>query len=255
VARLLQGTRIARLVTLCWMICLAVCGMSAQSKQPTNVKQSQSIRPAMILWGTGAAAGTVETITPAVLGTRKTWRITHYPQDPTSGDINNYDLYDLDQLTLEPVRSVMNTEQFHIELMFYGERVTLHRTSANGNTIETIPISMRVEPEGPGLDVFIASLPLAVGYHKRYAIVDRWGGHDSGRLKMLSLTVFKRSREDTPVGKHDVYHVLVKPDDSSFEIKEKVLARTPHYPVRVEYSRDGKAYPASEVRTMVFMTP
>jgi hypothetical protein len=209
----------------------------------------------MILWGAGAAAGTVETITPAMLGTRKTWRIAHYPQDPATENVNNYDLYDLDQTTLAPLRSVMNTEEFHLELIFQEKEVALRRTSANGNVVERIPISMRVEPEGPGLDIFIASLPLAVGYHKRYAIVDRWGGHDNGRLKMVTLIVPNRSKQNTSIGKRDVYDVLIKPDDGSFEIKEKVLAETPHYPVRVEYSRNGKAYPRSEVRAIVYQTP
>jgi hypothetical protein len=72
------------------------------------------IRPAMIVWGEGTAAGLIETITPAVLGSRKTWRIAHYPQDPTLTKSNDYDLYDLDQTTLAPLRSVMNTSEYHL---------------------------------------------------------------------------------------------------------------------------------------------
>jgi len=64
--------------------------------------------------GTGAAAGLVETITPAKLGSRKTWRIVHYPQDPTVTQTNEYDLYDLDQVTLAPLRSVMNTAEYRL---------------------------------------------------------------------------------------------------------------------------------------------
>ena len=74
----------------------------------------------MILWNTGL----VETITPASLEGTKTWRITHYSQDPVDSNTNDYDLYDLDQTTFAPLRSVMNNEGSHLELLF-AERESL----------------------------------------------------------------------------------------------------------------------------------
>ena len=80
----------------------------------------------MILWNTGL----VETITPATLGNRKTWCITHYPQDPADSKINDYDLYDLDQTTFAPLRSMINNEESHLELIFSEKEVTLAKLQA-----------------------------------------------------------------------------------------------------------------------------
>jgi len=44
---------------------------------------------------------------------------------------------------------------------------------------------------------------------------------------------------------------LIKAEDDSFRIREKVLAESPHFPVWVEYTRDGKTYPPSEVIAVV----
>lgn len=78
------------------------------------------MHPAMILWNTG----TVETITPAIFGNHKAWRIAHYAHDPTASKVNDYDLYDVDQTALAPLRSVMNTEDFRLELNFAEKEVT-----------------------------------------------------------------------------------------------------------------------------------
>jgi hypothetical protein len=248
--------RIALLLIVSLTIAAALDGRTdCSGRTPENHAASDQIRPAMILWGAGIAAGLVETITPAMLGSRKTWRITHYPQDPTAEKTNYYDLYDLDQTTLVPLRSVMNTEEYHLELIFTEKEVTLHKTTSRDNVTERIPLSTVVGPEGPGTTVLVASLPLAVGYKKRYAIVDRWGGHGSTRVKTVTLCVSERATEDTSLGKRDIYDVLIKPDDGSFQIKEKVLAQNPHFPVRVEYTRDGKTYPASEVWAVVNQMP
>jgi len=232
-------------------LCAIASGLSGQTdhaaqglKYPAS---SQQMRPTMILWNTGL----VETITRASLGNRKTWRITHYPQDPTETKINDYDLYDLDQNTLAPLRSVRNTEEYHLELTFAEKEVIFNKTSEQENITETIPLSTVVQPEGPGHTIFVAGLPLAVGYKTRYAVVDRWGGHGSTRVKTVTLSVSKRTIENTPFGRHGLYEVLIKPDDGSFQIREKVLVQTPHFPVRVEYTRDGNTYPASEVLAVV----
>ena len=45
--------------------------------------------------------------------------------------------------------------------------------------------------------------------------------------------------------------MLIRPDDGSFQISEQVFARGPHFPVRVEYRRERKMYPASEVIAFV----
>jgi hypothetical protein len=189
----------------------------------------------------------VETITPASLDGKKTWRIAHYPQDPAESNISDYDLYDLDRSTFAPLRSVMNSEESHLELLFAEKEVKFRQTLGKQTVTEQIPLSGPVQPEGPGLDVFVARLPLTVGYKTHYAIVDRWGGHGSTRVKAMTLSVSNRFQKNTALGRLELYEVLIRPEDGSFQISEEVFARAPHFPVRVEYTREGKTYPASEV--------
>jgi hypothetical protein len=219
-------------------------------EETARLASSKQIRPTMILWG-GSAAGLVETITPAFLGHRKTWRGTHYPQDPTETNVNDYDLYDLDRETLVPLRSVRNTTEYRLELTFEEKEATVRKTSGKNTATERIPLSTVVQPEGPGLDVFVAGLPLVPGYETRYVIVDRWGGHGSGRVKAVTLSVSKISVDNTSLGEREICELLIKAADNSFRIREKVLTESPHFPVWVEYTRDGKTYPASEVIAVV----
>lgn len=237
------------------LICFLIAGVPGAntSRVGTAVKEvgwAEQMHAGMIVYGIGLAAGQVRTITPAMFGGHKIWRITDYLQDPTTTKVNDYDLYDVEQRTLTPVRSVMNTEELHLELIFSEKEVILHKITQQEDVTERIPVSTPVKPEGPGLDVFVASLPLAVGYQTRYAIVDRWSGHGVTRVKRVTLSVLRKATENTSLGKRDIYDVLIKPEDNSFQIKEKVLMTTPHFPVRVEYTREGKTYPASEVVTL-----
>ena len=231
--------------------CVIAPVLDGQTPRPPrkneHLAESNKIRSTMILWNTGL----VETITPASLDGRKTWRITHYPQNPVDSNTNDYDLYDLDQSTFAPLRSVMNNEESHVELLFAEKDVTFRQTRGKETMTEEIPVTGPVQPEGPGLDVFVARLPLAVGYKTHYAIVDRWGGHGSTRVKAMTLSVSNQFQKNTALGKLEVYDVLIRPDDGSFQISEQVFARGPHFPVRVEYTREGKTYPASEVIAFV----
>lgn len=238
----------AHLLILWCMIAPATARQNNHSPRKTaHLGGSDQIGPTMILWNTGL----VETITPASLEGRKTWRITHYPQDPVDSNTNDYDLYDLDQSTFAPLRSVMNNDDSHLELIFAEKEVILRQTRGKETVTEQIPLNGPVQPEGPGLDVFVARLPLAVGYKTHYAIVDRWGGHGSTRIKATTLSVSNQFQKNTALGRLEVYDVLIRPDDGSFQISEQVFARAPHFPLRVEYTREGKMYPASEVIAFV----
>ena len=223
-----------------------VAGQNLNHSQDAELNSGR-MGPTMILWNTGL----VETIAPALLDHRPVWRITHYPLDPTGTTTNEYDLYDLDQKTLAPLRSVMNTEEFHLDLTFTEKTVILHKTAVEGDKTENIPLSSTVQPEGPGLDVFVSSLPLRPGYKIQYFIVDRWSGNGSTRLKRITLSVLDRANENTLLGQRDILDVLIKPEDGSFQIKEKILAQMPHFPVKVEYTREGKTYPPSEVVAII----
>jgi|SRR5215831_1668437 len=240
--------KVAHLLIIWCVIAPVLDGQTPRTpRKNEHLAESNKIRSTMILWNTGL----VETITPASLDGRKTWRITHYPQNPVDSNTNDYDLYDLDQSTFAPLRSVMNNEESHVELLFAEKDVTFRQTRGKETMTEEIPVTGPVQPEGPGLDVFVARLPLAVGYKTHYAIVDRWGGHGSTRVKAMTLSVSNQFQKNTALGKLEVYDVLIRPDDGSFQISEQVFARGPHFPVRVEYTREGKTYPASEVIAFV----
>jgi hypothetical protein len=201
----------------------------------------------MLVWGNDQNADrTVETVTQAMLGDRQVWRVTHYDQDPTSTVTNDYDLYDLDAVTLAPLRSISNREGSQLQVTFSEHEVTIRTKVGAESAPERIAVSMPVKPEGPGLTAMVASLPLAIGYRTRYQIVDRWDGQGISRLKTVTLSVLGRQVEATALGKKEVYAVLIKPDDGSFQITERVLAKAPHFAIKVEYVRGKRTY-VSEV--------
>jgi hypothetical protein len=53
----------------------------------------------------------------------------------------------------------------------------------------------------------------------------------------MTLTVTSRRTVDTAMGRRDVFEVLVRPDDGSFRIAQRVRVQPPHYPFWTEYVR------------------
>jgi hypothetical protein len=231
-----------------WLMVLLGLGITVRGKHVggagSQTSEAVRLRPAMLIWnvGIGDPEGPdqlIEVVTQATLGARKTWRVIHFPQDPTSDETNSYDLYDLDSESMAPLRSVYNNQGSHLELLFGDKEVTVRHTSLKGSESEKVPVTEPVKPEGPGGAAFVASLPLHPGYHLQYKMVDRWDGRGQGRLKTVDLSVLKRDVERTAIGKKSVYIVRVKPTDGSFEITQRVLAAAPHFPVKIEYIRGG----------------
>src|SRR5438067_909678 len=85
--------------------------LAAIATKPKPPTPAAGLRPAMLVWEVGIGqpkpSYLVEVITPATYKERKTWRITHYPHDPTASTFNEYDLYELDRDTLAPVMRVV----------------------------------------------------------------------------------------------------------------------------------------------------
>lgn len=226
----------------------------AHSAEAVAGPDSSQIRPAMLLWSVGinspnGATGLVETITRATFRGRPTWRVTHYAHDPTASTTNEFDLYDVDAETLSPLRSVMLTPAFEVELTFGEDRVILRRKEEGDNVVEHVPLSAPVMAEGPGAQVFVGSLPLHPEYELRYRAVDRWSGKAATRVKRMTLSVLDRRVVATAIGEQDVFEILVRPDDDSFRIVELVRAQPPHYALRTEYIR-GKDTLVSEVTAL-----
>src|SRR5579864_812129 len=130
--------KVAHLFILWCVIVPVLDGQNNPSPHKTaHLTGPDRIHPTMILWNTGL----VETITPASLEGRKTWRITHYSQDPVDSNTNDYDLYDLESSTFAPLRSVMNNEGSHLELLFTEKGVTLRQTRGKETVTEQIPLA------------------------------------------------------------------------------------------------------------------
>ena len=193
----------------------------------------------------------LEAITPAMVGAQKSWRVTHYSQDPTTSSVNNFDLYDVDATSLDPIRNVMQTPDFRLEISFARAGASLRRITESAAREEHVPLAVRVMPEGPGERIFVASLPLRDGFELKYHILDRWSGDGPSRLKSMTLSVVGRKQLSTPQGTREAFQVHIRPDDGSFQIVEYVRTKSPFYPYRVEYSR-GSLYSVSEVVMMIF---
>ncbi len=208
----------------------------------------------MLVWRIGTTdpagpSGMIEAVTRATFRNRPTWRVTHYADDPAASPTNDFDLYDVDVETLVPMRSVMRNPGLSLDLDFTRAEVTLRRVDDSGTTTERIPLEGPVMPEGPGLRVFVASLPLKPDYAARFSSVDRWSGKEATRVKPMTVTVTGRRSVATPMGTREVFEVLIRPDDGSFRIAQRVRVEPPHYPFWMEYVR-GTTTLVSEVTAM-----
>jgi hypothetical protein len=224
-----------------------------QAQEPQAILHQ--VKPAMLVWsiGTNLPDGPtrmVETVTSVTIEGRSAWRITHYPHDAAATTSAEFDTYDVDADTLAPIRSTMRNPDFELTLSFTGNQVELRQVSGTTTAVERIRLDTAVSPEGPGLTVFIGSLPLREGYKRRYHIVDRWDGTEEERVKPMSLTVVEREWVKSAIGRQDAFRILIEPDDKSFRIIEYVRAQPPHYPLSVEYIR-GTDKLSSEVTALV----
>lgn len=224
----------------------STASVSAQAQQQSPA--GSRLRPAMLVWsvgidGTGNPSRLVETITRSSWEGDDTWRVTHYPQDPSISTVNEYDLYDLARTSLAPLRSASNRGGNYLELRV-SKAVVVIRSSADQS--EHIDLGTEVRPEGPGLTAFVATLPLKSGYEINYQVVDRWSGHGNGRIKKMRLAVESRGVIKTAMAEQDCYEVSIRAEDGSFEIREFVIAEGLHWPLRMTYIR-GAAKAVSEV--------
>ena len=209
---------------------------------PPGAAPAGSLRPAMLVWAVGldqreGPSRLVETITAATWSGRPVWRVTHTPQDPSASKTRDFDLYDLDRDTLAPLRSVSTHDDGTLALEFNRERVVVRKSGTGGGDVEEVELHGPVEPEGPGLTPFVATLPLSDGYLRRYDMVDRWDGRGSARLKRITLRATRRGDTTSALGRNAIFEVAIQPEDSGFRIVEEVLAKGLHWPVRMTYTR------------------
>src|SRR5262249_49455536 len=156
----------------------------------------------------------VETILPATFRDRAVWRVVHRDLEPGPG----YDMYDVDQTSILPLRSVSRQEDMELELTFVGDTVTVSKRHG-AEREESEVRATRPMPEGPGLQVLLAALPLHPGYVGSFVVVDRWAADDATRVKRTAVRVAGRDQIDTQLGRCDVLDVRVEPADGSFLVR------------------------------------
>jgi len=238
----------AFLTPLAFLACLPRAAAPPSSGSPTLV-------PALIEWKVGlnekeGPSPLVEIVLPATHRGVPVWRIIHRDPDPTAdGSINAYDLYDVATDGLRPIRSVMNREGLYLSLDFEPGYVAIEKREGGARVRSEVPVH-EPRPEGPGLTVFVAALPLQAGFRTSFQIVDRWAADDSSRVKWVDLQVGEQQVVPTTWGRCNGFEVTIAPRDGSFHIRQSVLAAPPHYPLNTEYRR-GELLAVSEVTRLV----
>jgi hypothetical protein len=236
---------------------LAIAGLvaSAACSRPSASGSDADVRAAVLEWeiGVGDKEGPswmVETVLPASHRGKSVWRVIHRDPDPTEEGGDSFDMYDVDRETFVPVRSVMRREGFSLALTFEGDRVEIERNEGDQKSTTEVKV-LNPMPEGPGIRVLIAALPLRVGYSKEFPVVDRWARDEAHRVANVKLTVPGRRTIDTRLGRVDALEVELAASDGSSSSKHFVRTEPPRYPFRIEYKR-GDLNLVSEVTRMVF---
>jgi hypothetical protein len=235
---------------------LAVAGLlvfAACSRAPES--GSADVRSAVLEWEIGVndkdgPSWMVETILPASHRGRPVWRVVHRDPDPADEDGDSFDMYDVDRETFVPVRSVMRREGFSLALTFEGDRVEIEEKEGDQRSTTEVKV-LDPMPEGPGIRVLIAGLPLRVGYTKEFPVVDRWARDEAHRISNVKLTVPGRRTIETRLGRVEALEVELAASDGSSSSKHFVRTEPPRYPFRIEYKR-GDMNLVSEVTRMVF---
>ena len=195
-------------------------------------------------------SGMVETILPATYAGKAVWRVVHRDPDPTEKDGGSFDMYDVDRETLVLVRSVMRREGFFLGLTFERDRVEIDKIEGDQKWKTEVRVRNPM-PEGPGVRVLVAALPLRVGYTAEFPVVDRWASDHPHRVATMKLTVPKRATMETRLGRREVLEVVLAAGDGSSSSRHWVRAEPPRYPYKIEYVR-GELHLVSEVMRMAF---
>ncbi|HZS04017.1 MAG TPA: hypothetical protein VFD58_04205 [Blastocatellia bacterium] len=236
-------------------LAVAILGLEACKLHEPRDPSPAGVQAATLIWridldSPDGPGQMLEAITPVFWEGHQTWRVTHYPLDPSTSTVNDFDLYDVDADSLRPVRNVMQTSKFRLEIHFKNDVATLRQVTEDRISDEQIPLATSVMPEGPGERVFVASLPLQTGFVREYYILDRWSGQGTSRLKQVQLSVVGAKQITTATGSKDVFELEIRASDDSFRIVQYVRRQPPYYPFRVEYIRGSKRL-ISEVALMI----
>ena len=99
-----------------------------------NRVRLQGIQAATLIWridldDPNGPSEMLEAITLTSWEGHQVWRVTHYPLNPSTSTVNNFDLYDVDASSLRPIRNLMQTSEFRLEINFKDDLATLRRVT------------------------------------------------------------------------------------------------------------------------------
>ncbi len=211
---------------------------------------SLQLKPAVFYWKTGVnRPGELslmqETIFPAVTGNgQRVWRVIHYPSNPLEAKSLDYDMYDMDFRTLRPIVSDMKNAQFDYKIEFGPTAASLDFLNKTDSVKKQYPISIPrfVYGEGPATQPLVAALPLKENFSTRYYSIDRWRGEGKDKLVLYELKVVGKDQLKLENGRLYKTFVVEVTSENGLYIKKWVLARKPHYQLKVEYMRAPNAF-------------
>lgn len=235
------------------VIFISILGLQAQSQKEIPIEKlinTNQLKPAQIHWYDG---GMIETIYRTTTEKGDFWHVTH--RDPNPSKENDYDYYQMDGKTLFPLISDnLSTNRHFYTLNFSPNIVNIKYKTKEEDVSYQIPIDSYVAPEGPGLPVFLGSLPLKVGFKSSYKVLDRWSGK-SPRLAILKTVKLEVLKEDVLTianTKHKTFIVNLSSDNGS-NSKVWVLKKAPHYWVKVEYTPvSGEVFKSQASQIFIF---
>ena len=253
---------IAIFACVLWFASPALSLSSADSTQknhePLAEVHPSQLKSAMFTWRIGVndphgAIRMVETIFPATHQGKDVWRVVHRADDPSDMKFE-FDMYDVDRATLEPVRAVYKADQFFRSLSFQDGKVKIENLLEGKTSNSEISLSAKVMPaEGPGSNLFFASLPLKVGYVASFYVVDRWAADEKQSVHLMKCSVTGKETIKTQAGQFEVFVVVEEPVEGGNASRSKhwVLATAPHYSLRTEYTPRPGETKVSEVTSLL----
>jgi len=209
----------------------------------------EALAPALIHWSFGRPdAITVETIYPASMEGERTWNVTHRSAflDDESG--NGFDYYVIDGESLRPIRSQMfHPGRINYEIDFTETQGALTINQGGEETAYTVELPGLLLPEGPGLGVLFAGLPLAEGYEVRFRQLARWSGTPPRLGKVVTTTLHVVDKDQLEIAgvSYPTFRMEMTDGEGGFT-EVWALAEAPHYWVKTNHRLDDGRFMRSE---------
>ncbi|MCZ8020780.1 MAG: hypothetical protein O9302_01775 [Cyclobacteriaceae bacterium] len=221
-----------------------------------NVKTNQ-LKPAILYWEFGSPEFvTIETIYPSKDSVATYWNVTHRSPTLNDAENNGFDYYMIKEKTLQPVISHM----YH--LGFTNYQISVKKDSAwftiksmHDTVSYALPVPEFIIPDGPGLPVFIGSLPLTKGYSIEYPELSRWSGKAPyiGEVVTTKLEVVGTDNLEIEGKRYATYKLTISSDQGRFT-ELWVLKNKPHYPVKINHKIDSNRMMKSNVVKLILFT-